>query len=120
MSSTRLCKNSLNTSCCRRQPCLLSLAPHNAGKYKLVTFAHKELNLYKVFWEVQARGGYQAVCATKQWKVRDIIVNPPNPRKPSRPSGRSRRATAPWPFLPSSSLVSLRNLQLKSEPLKPA
>ena len=41
-----------------------------AGKYKLVTFAHRELNLHKVFWEVQARGGYQAVCATKQWKAR--------------------------------------------------
>ena len=40
-----------------------------AGKYKLVTFAHRELNLHKVFWEVQSRGGYQAVCATKQWKV---------------------------------------------------
>ena len=52
------------------------LAPHTAGKYKLVTFAHKELNLYKVFWEVQARGGYQAVCRTKQWKVRGVIANP--------------------------------------------
>lgn len=37
-----------------------------------MTFAHKELDLYKVFWEVQERGGYQAVCGTKQWKVRRL------------------------------------------------
>ena len=38
-----------------------------------MTFAHRELNLHKVFWEVQSRGGYQAVCATKQWKVRYLL-----------------------------------------------
>lgn len=52
---------------CLQTPCLIY-----TGKYKLVTFAHRELNLHKVFWEVQSRGGYQAVCATKQWKVRGI------------------------------------------------
>ena len=42
-----------------------------AGKYKLVTLAHQELNIYKVFWDVQARSGYQTGCANKQWKVWD-------------------------------------------------
>ena len=39
------------------------------GKYKVPVFAHQELDLHKVFWEVQDRGGYDHVTAHKLWKV---------------------------------------------------
>lgn len=39
------------------------------GKYKVPTFAHQELDLHKVFWEVQDKGGYDQVTALKLWKV---------------------------------------------------
>ncbi|KAK9833054.1 hypothetical protein WJX74_005940 [Apatococcus lobatus] len=38
------------------------------GKYKVPVFAHQELDLHKVFWEVQDRGGYDHVTAHKLWK----------------------------------------------------
>ncbi|KAK9851880.1 hypothetical protein WJX84_003835 [Apatococcus fuscideae] len=38
------------------------------GKYKVPIFAHQELDLHKVFWEVQDRGGYDHVTAHKLWK----------------------------------------------------
>ena len=41
----------------------------NRGKFKIPTFAHKELDLHRVFWEVQARGGSDMVTAEKMWKV---------------------------------------------------
>ncbi len=41
-----------------------------AGKFKPIIFARLELDLHRVFWEVQNRGGYNAVCRGKQWKVR--------------------------------------------------
>ena len=41
----------------------------NRGKFKVPTFAHRELDLYRVFWEVQARGGSDVVTAEKLWKV---------------------------------------------------
>lgn len=40
-----------------------------AGKFKPIIFARLELDLHRVFWEVQNRGGYDAVCRGKQWKV---------------------------------------------------
>lgn len=39
------------------------------GKYKVPTFAHQELDLHKVFWEVQDKGGYDQVTNAKLWKV---------------------------------------------------
>lgn len=39
------------------------------GKYKVPTFAHQELDLHKVFWEVQDKGGYDQVTNFKLWKV---------------------------------------------------
>jgi len=39
------------------------------GKFKIPIFAHRELDLYRVFWEVQARGGSDLVTAEKLWKV---------------------------------------------------
>ena len=41
-----------------------------AGKFKPIIFARMELDLHRVFWEVQNRGGYNAVCRAKLWKVR--------------------------------------------------
>ena len=38
------------------------------GKYKVPIFAHKELDLYTVWWSVMDRYGYEAVSAEKQWK----------------------------------------------------
>ncbi|KAL4423903.1 hypothetical protein ABPG75_001204 [Micractinium tetrahymenae] len=38
------------------------------GKFKVPTFAHKELDLYSAFWAVMERGGYETVTAGKQWK----------------------------------------------------
>ncbi|RMZ57731.1 hypothetical protein APUTEX25_001701, partial [Auxenochlorella protothecoides] len=38
------------------------------GKYKVPTFAHRDLDLHTVFWAVSARGGYETVTAGKQWK----------------------------------------------------
>ena len=32
-------------------------------------FAHQELDLHKVFWEVQSKGGSQIVTDQKLWKV---------------------------------------------------
>ncbi len=43
------------------------------GKYKVPIFAHQELDLHKVFWEVQDRGGYDYVTAHKLWKVRPYL-----------------------------------------------
>ena len=40
------------------------------GKFKVPIFAHQELDLHKVFWEVQNRGGSQLVTDQKMWKVR--------------------------------------------------
>jgi ARID/BRIGHT DNA binding domain len=40
------------------------------GKFKVPIFAHVELDLHKVWWEVQARGGYESVTKDKLWKVR--------------------------------------------------
>ena len=39
------------------------------GKFKVPIFAHQELDLHKVFWEVQNRGGSQLVTDQKMWKV---------------------------------------------------
>lgn len=39
------------------------------GRYKVPTFAHQELDLHKVFWEVQDKGGYDQVTNLKLWKV---------------------------------------------------
>ena len=33
-------------------------------------FAHQELDLHRVFWEVQARGGSELVTREKLWKAR--------------------------------------------------
>jgi hypothetical protein len=38
------------------------------GKYKVPIFAHKELDIYTVWWSVVERGGYESVTAEKQWK----------------------------------------------------
>ncbi|KAL4434798.1 hypothetical protein ABPG77_005325 [Micractinium sp. CCAP 211/92] len=38
------------------------------GKFKVPTFAHRELDLYAAFWAVMERGGYETVTAGKQWK----------------------------------------------------
>jgi hypothetical protein len=40
------------------------------GKFKVPVFAHRELDLYKVFWSVMDKGGYEVVSSNKQWKVR--------------------------------------------------
>lgn len=40
------------------------------GKFKVPIFAHQELDLYRVFWSVMDKGGYEIVSANKQWKVR--------------------------------------------------
>ncbi len=39
------------------------------GKFKVPVFAHSELDLFKVFWSVMEKGGYEIVSANKQWKV---------------------------------------------------
>ena len=41
----------------------------NRGRFKIPIFAHQELDLHRVFWEVQARGGSDMVTAEKMWKV---------------------------------------------------
>ena len=41
----------------------------NRGKFKVPIFAHQELDLHCVFWEVQARGGSDIVTAEKMWKA---------------------------------------------------
>lgn len=38
------------------------------GKYKVPIFAHRELDIYTVWWSVVERGGYESVTAEKQWK----------------------------------------------------
>ncbi len=40
------------------------------GRFKVPIFAHRELDLFRVFWSVQDKGGYEIVSANKQWKVR--------------------------------------------------
>ena len=40
------------------------------GKFKVPIFAHQELDLHRVFWEVMRRGGFPVVTEQKQWKVR--------------------------------------------------
>lgn len=50
------------------------------GKFKVPTFAHQELDLYAVFWDVLKRGGSDHVTTNKQWKVRRLPccnVRPP-------------------------------------------
>ena len=49
------------------------------GKYKVPTFAHQELDLHKVFWEVQDKGGYDQVTNFKLWKVCPFTAPPPLP-----------------------------------------
>ncbi len=39
------------------------------GKFKVPIFAHQELDLYRVFWSVMDKGGYEIVSANKHWKV---------------------------------------------------
>lgn len=39
------------------------------GKYKIPTFAHREMDIFQVFWAVQQRGGSDRVAKDKQWKV---------------------------------------------------
>ena len=39
------------------------------GKFKVPVFAHQELDLFKVFWSVMEKGGYDVVSSNKQWKV---------------------------------------------------
>jgi hypothetical protein len=43
------------------------------GKFKVPVFAHRELDLYKVFWSVMDKGGYEVVSSNKQWKVRKVL-----------------------------------------------
>lgn len=38
------------------------------GRYKIPTFAHKELDLFTVWWAVMQRGGYETVTNEKRWK----------------------------------------------------
>lgn len=38
------------------------------GKFKIPIFAHKELDLYTVWWAVMERGGYETVTNEKLWK----------------------------------------------------
>jgi len=38
------------------------------GKFKVPTFAHKELDLHAVWWAVMDRGGYERVTANKEWR----------------------------------------------------
>lgn len=45
------------------------------GKYKVPVFAHQELDLHKVFWEVQDRGGYDHVTAHKLWKASSCLAS---------------------------------------------
>ena len=45
------------------------------GKYKVPTFAHQELDLHKVFWEVQDKGGYDQVTNLKLWKVAHCYIH---------------------------------------------
>ena len=45
----------------------------NRGKFKIPTFAHKELDLFRVFWEVQGRGGSDVITSNKLWKVGPCI-----------------------------------------------
>lgn len=45
----------------------------NRGKFKIPTFAHKELDLFRVFWEVQGRGGSDIITSNKLWKVGPYI-----------------------------------------------
>ena len=47
-----------------------------AGRFKTPMFAHSELDLARAFWAVQDKGGYDAVCAGKLWKV-GTCVGPP-------------------------------------------
>lgn len=48
----------------------------NRGKFKVPIFAHQELDLHRVFWEVQARGGSDMVTAEKMWKVSGKATQP--------------------------------------------
>lgn len=38
------------------------------GKFKVPTFAHRELDLHAVWWSVMDRGGYEVVTNGKQWR----------------------------------------------------
>ena len=77
------------------------------GKYKVPTFAHQELDLHKVFWEVQDKGGYDQVTNFKLWKVSPPPSPPPPkpcPRPPLPPRPRlcwlkpKGSLGPPWPF----------------------
>lgn len=41
-----------------------------SGRFKVPIFAHQELDLHRVFWEVMRRGGFPVVTEAKQWKAR--------------------------------------------------
>lgn len=47
------------------------------GRFKIPTFAHRELDLHRVWWSVMDRYGYEAVCASKQWRdvAKSLNVN---------------------------------------------
>ena len=47
------------------------------GRFKVPTFAHRELDLHRVWWSVMDRYGYEAVCASKQWRdvAKSLNVN---------------------------------------------
>jgi hypothetical protein len=38
------------------------------GRFKIPVFAHRELDLHRVWWSVMDRFGYENVCAEKQWR----------------------------------------------------
>ena len=38
------------------------------GRFKIPTFAHRELDLHRVWWSVQDRNGYESVSYNKQWR----------------------------------------------------
>lgn len=44
------------------------------GKFKVPMFAHRELDLFTVFWAVMDKGGYGVVSAKKQWKVGALLT----------------------------------------------
>lgn len=47
---------------------LRRLIESQGGRFKVPTFCGKELDLYRVYREVQSRGGYSAVCENKRWR----------------------------------------------------
>jgi len=47
------------------------------GRFKTPTFAHRELDLHRVWWSVMDRNGYESVSAQKQWRdvAKSLNVN---------------------------------------------